>query len=75
MMTTAADKNDSCFKNREYICGCGKIYKHRQSLHSHSKKCASNNVELSNKEIILKLFNDNQDFKKIIIEQSKQTNY
>ena len=23
----------------EYICECGKIYKHRQSLHSHKKKC------------------------------------
>jgi hypothetical protein len=59
----------------EYICACGKTYKHRQSLHAHSKKCMSvNNVELSNKEIILKLFNDNQDFKQIIIEQSKQLN-
>jgi len=23
----------------EYVCGCGKSYKHRQSLYSHQKKC------------------------------------
>ena len=26
-------------KNAEYICECGKQYKHRQSLNNHKKKC------------------------------------
>lgn len=26
-------------KGREHICECGKVYKHRQSLFSHKKKC------------------------------------
>ena len=30
--------------NERYICKCGKEYSHRQSLHTHNKKC---NIELS----------------------------
>ena len=25
--------------SNEYVCGCGKSYKHRQSLYSHKTKC------------------------------------
>ena len=26
-------------KNNKFVCDCGKTYNHRQSLHTHKKKC------------------------------------
>jgi hypothetical protein len=62
-----------------YCCEkCNKIYKHHSSLWKHKKNChkpieltlnLSDNV--SDKEIIMKLINENQEFKNIIIDQSK----
>ena len=31
--------SETATKNADYICDCGKVYKHRQSLHVHKKKC------------------------------------
>ena len=30
---------EMALKNAEYLCDCGKKYKHRQSLHHHKKTC------------------------------------
>lgn len=39
-------KND----DKPYICDCGKIYKYRQGLSVHRKKCDYNNIITNNKE-------------------------
>jgi hypothetical protein len=42
---TFTDKNGSVnpLSENQYICKCGKLYKHRQSLFTHKKKCKSEN--------------------------------
>lgn len=46
------DKNDDIFSQKvakSHICECGKIYKHRQGLSYHKKKCYIYNEEISQK--------------------------
>jgi hypothetical protein len=62
-----------------YCCEkCQKIYKHHSSLWKHKKLCdpptdltLASLDNLSDKEIIMKLINENQEFKNIILDQSK----
>jgi hypothetical protein len=63
---------------REFVCECGKVYKHSSTLSSHRKKCLerqniNENEEnkINNKDLILKLINENIEFKQIIIEQNQ----
>ena len=70
----------------EFICECGKVYKHKQSLYNHKKKC-----DYSNKEIIFsnncysndfsdnitndeinKILNENADIKSLLLKQQEQ---
>ena len=67
---------------KEFFCECGKIYKSRQGLYVHKKKCVSNfeeknksynevsnnNFTLSN-DLVIKLLNDNKEMREIIIKQ------
>ena len=64
-----------------FICECGKIYKHRQNLHIHKKKCVYiENHDLSNsapngiisKENIINIVSDNTSIKTLLLEQQKQ---
>ena len=41
MLTNVDNKTP---KNATYVCNCGKLYKYRQSLHVHKKKCVSKKV-------------------------------
>jgi hypothetical protein len=64
-------------------CDCGKIYKHRQSLFSHKKKCDindtiinkntnnNNNLTLDKDVLIQYLIKENSEFKDMIVEQNK----
>jgi signal peptidase I len=66
-------------------CGCGKIYKYRQGLSVHKKKCLAksaskistinqsedNDKDLSDKEIIKMLIKENSEFKTMILEVVK----
>lgn len=83
-------KSSAC----EYVCECGKQYKHRQNLFIHKKKCIYsdeltdkvkteidnfNDISLNNKQFnivthdtIIKLVNENNDIKNILLEQQKQ---
>ena len=70
-----------------FICECGKEYKHRQSLWTHKKNCSyqmNNNSlletnesqlfeqNLSDKEIIKMLIKENSEFKNLILEIVKK---
>lgn len=62
---------------KQYECVCGKIYKHRQSLFNHTKKCLyhKNNVineSFSQKDIIITLLNQNNQLQNQIVEMSKE---
>uniref|UniRef100_A0A6C0ISZ3 C2H2-type domain-containing protein n=1 Tax=viral metagenome TaxID=1070528 RepID=A0A6C0ISZ3_9ZZZZ len=62
-----------------YCCdNCQRIYKHHSSLWKHKKTCGQSTEltlasldNLSDKDIIMKLINENQEFKSIIMDQSK----
>jgi hypothetical protein len=69
----------------DFICDCGKIYKHKQSLYNHKKKCfAVNNFEnmeelrndISSNNItsdeINKLLIENKDIKDLLVKQQEQ---
>jgi len=66
-----------------FACECGNVYKHRQSLFNHKKKCicindVENNIEkLENdvpaKELVLVLLKQNKELQQSLIEMSKQT--
>lgn len=68
-------------KAKQYICDCGKTYNHRQSLCVHKKKCTNNifengicesiNIDLSDKNIILQLLQENKELKDLLAEQNK----
>jgi hypothetical protein len=65
----------------EYVCQCGKSYKHRQSLHTHKKQCSFDNLptptptpisHLVDATLVIELLKQNQEFKELMMEQSKQ---
>jgi hypothetical protein len=64
----------------KFSCKCGKEYKHKQSLYVHRKTCNMNeNIitdgNFDNKQLttaILQIVTNNDEFKKIILEQQKQ---
>ena len=75
-------------KSNTFICECGNEYKHRQSLNNHKHKCtynpeqntALNTIEITDEltsqpgihSMIGTLVKENQDFKKLLIDQSSQ---
>ena len=97
-MLTNVDKVPQKRATPEFICECGKIYKHRQSLSIHKKKClfieestiinGSKNIVENKKErninkviesettdyksIIMKLIDENAEFKNLLIKQQDQ---
>jgi hypothetical protein len=80
---TDAHTDAKSLKHIEYKCNCGSVYKHRQSLHTHKKTCVVNpsqticpndqrvdhSVDVS---VIIELLKQNQEFKELMMEQSKQ---
>jgi len=93
-MLTNVDRNAPKGATPEFICECGKSYKHRQSLSVHKKKCkfleessilSETNNSLENMEnkiienettdykaIIMKLIDENSEFKNLLIKQQDQ---
>lgn len=73
--------------DKNYVCECGNIYKHNQSLYNHKKKC--NNIlgektnsqddsvknvfkDSINNNMILKLITENNDIKNLLLIQQQQ---
>lgn len=59
---------------KDYICYCGKIYKHHSSLWNHKKVCieiSQNNIIDSTNETIIALLKQNQEFKELILQQNR----
>lgn len=59
---------------KEYICLCGKSYKHHSSLWNHKKICvemSQNNTVDSTNETIIALLKQNQEFKELILQQNR----
>jgi signal peptidase I len=70
--------------SNQLTCGCGKVYKYRQGLSLHKKKCLAKSKvsnepnndkteekDLSDKEIIKMLIKENSEFKNMILEVVK----
>ena len=86
---SVSNSSKSCKKLQpdiKYQCECGKIYKHRQSLHSHKKKCIINNVDIEwsapvmkeevqsipdFQELVIDLMKKNQELQETIIKQQE----
>ena len=63
--------DDPKTQKNSYLCVCGKIYKYKQGLSYHKKKCKNTMVtttdielEPNMQELIMKLITDNQEMKK-----------
>ena len=80
-LTSTAEKTP---QHQTYTCQCGKIYKHRQSLHNHVVKCTHGASVDAYKEsnaiidihnspaAIVELLRQNQEFKQLMIDQNRQ---
>jgi len=59
-----------------YKCNCGNIYKYRQGLVKHKKKCIENTIvpmDITNPALIMELIKQNKDIQNLLIEQQKQS--
>jgi hypothetical protein len=62
--------------NKQYVCDCGMVYKYRQGLYKHHKTCLNlqpeNNIDnLTDKQLIMKLLQENTEMRKALVELSK----
>ena len=80
---TDADTDINRRTPTEYVCQCGNSYKHRQSLHTHKKRCFVDISQTStpttiptshlvDASLVIELLKQNQEFKSLMMEQSKQ---
>jgi len=76
-MTLKHSKTDKCPKNTDnftqknaelFSCSCGKMYKHRQSLFNHKKKC----YLINKTKMIIDVIKDDKNIQDFLIEQNKQ---
>jgi hypothetical protein len=63
--------------DKQFICDCGMAYKYRQGLHKHQKRClklqSENNIDnLTDKQLIINLLQQNGELQKSLIELSKE---
>ena len=70
--------NDDIKPSKNYDCICGKEYKHRQGLNRHKKECTYESIQppvenlVMDTTMILNIMKENQEFKTLLFEQSKQ---
>jgi hypothetical protein len=58
-------------KSNAFECECGRIYKHRQSLYTHKKKCSNKANIYESSQLILTLLQQNNKLQNQIIEMCK----
>ena len=68
IILTNVDNNSQKIPDKTFYCGCGKKYKHRQSLSVHKKKCIliienTGLITIEDKKEILELKEDNKELK------------
>jgi hypothetical protein len=63
-----AENAENSEKNTGFKCICGKLYKHRQSLFNHTKKCKTNDKT----QILLDMIKKDENVKEYLMEQNKQ---
>ena len=80
-MMTNDDQKGQKRANNLFACECGKKYKYKQGLSVHKKKCdfiissvkdTSNNQLVVSNDLVMKILNDNQEMRNIIIKQQEQ---
>jgi hypothetical protein len=79
MLTNSPNLEIKCSENM-FQCNCGKLYRHRQSLSVHKKKCnytelQTENIDLNSlvtTDTVMNLVTENNDIKKLLCEQQKQ---
>ncbi len=80
-MMTNDDQKVAKVAQHLFTCECGKKYKYKQGLSVHKKKCnfilhetsdSSNNSLALSDDVVLKLLNDNQELRNIIVQQQNQ---
>jgi len=84
---TLGDKIPEYNETVKYVCDCGKIYKYRQSLHHHKKKCIiieqninkeenqiirTSNEDKDYKDMFITMINENKELRNIVINQQSQ---
>jgi hypothetical protein len=72
----SARAGNEYFTPKTYNCEiCKKVYKDSSGLWRHKKKCFSQNVHATvSDSTIMEIIKQNQEFKELIIEQTKKTN-
>ena len=63
--------------DKQFICDCGMVYKYRQGLYKHQKRCLKlqpeNNIDnLTDNQLIINLLQQNGELQKSLIELSKE---
>jgi len=81
MMTMSDTKVAKVAPSINFQCECGRLYKYRQGLHNHRKKCSTileevcvvsekgDENESTYKNIIVQLLNDNKEMRELLKEQ------
>ena len=69
-------------RNKVYSCNCGKQFKHASSLWNHKQKCVPTQESVDDEQeipakptdsaMIIELLKQNQEFKQLMIDQSRQ---
>jgi len=87
-LLTNTDNSASVSSKKDYLCECGKNYKHRQSLYNHKKQCFPTETPIDKQteptnlsslqqptnELVMSLLNQNMELQKQIIELCKEKN-
>lgn len=75
---TDDDKKAAKSSHTKFECTCGNIYKFRQGLFNHKKKCDYESSKINenpefNASMVMEIIKENQEFKTLLLEQYKHS--